>query len=66
LAPRKAFPLRLPPELYVALRRWADDELRSVNGQIEYLLQGALRKAGRWPPGGKAMGKEDSPPDQET
>ncbi|MCA9187713.1 MAG: hypothetical protein R3E01_15830 [Pirellulaceae bacterium] len=31
-----------------ALRRWADDELRSINGQIEYLLRKALRDAGRW------------------
>ena len=51
---RKAFLLRLDPRLYEALRRWADDELRSVNGQIEYLLRRALREAGRLPhePGG--------------
>lgn len=49
MAPRKAYPLRLDPQLYRALRRWADDDLRSVNGQIEYLLREALRQAGRWP-----------------
>lgn len=47
MAKRKAFPLRLDPALYDELRRWAGDELRSVNGQIEYLLRKALRDAGR-------------------
>lgn len=46
---RKTFPLRLSPELYAALRAWADDELRSVNAQIEFLLVRALREAGRDP-----------------
>lgn len=46
---KKAFPLRIDPALYDALKRWADDELRSVNGQIEYLLAQALGKAGRAP-----------------
>ena len=50
MAARKSFPLRINPEIYRALRGWAEDELRSVNGQIEYLLGQALRKAGRWPP----------------
>ncbi len=49
MARRKAFPLRLDPALYEALHRWADDELRSVNAQIEYLLAAALREAGRHP-----------------
>jgi hypothetical protein len=47
VAQRKSFPLRIPPELYAALERWAADELRSVNAQIEYLLAEALRRAGR-------------------
>jgi len=46
---RKTFPLRLDPALYEALQRWADDELRSVNAQIEFLLRKALREAGRLP-----------------
>ena len=46
---RKGFPLRLDPEIYDALQRWAAAEFRSVNGQIEYLLRGALRDAGRLP-----------------
>jgi hypothetical protein len=47
---RKRFLLRLSPELHETLERWAADELRSVNGQIEFLLQEAVRRAGR---GGK-------------
>lgn len=50
---RKTFLLRLDPALYDALQRWADAELRSVNGQIEYLLRQALRDAGRLPSGEK-------------
>jgi hypothetical protein len=46
---RKGFPLRLDPEIYEALQRWAASEFRSVNGQIEYLLRSALRDAGRLP-----------------
>lgn len=46
---RKAFPLRIDPGLYEALAKWAGDDLRSVNAQIEYLLSEALKKAGRWP-----------------
>jgi len=47
LAERKNYPLRLAPETYEALRRWADDDLRSLNAQIEFLLARALREAGR-------------------
>ena len=47
MPPRKAFPLRIDAKLYAALRRWADEDFRSVNGQIEYLLRDALRQAGR-------------------
>jgi hypothetical protein len=46
---KKSFPLRVSEEIFDALRRWSDDELRSVNAQIEYLLRDALRKAGRLP-----------------
>ena len=47
MAAKKAFPLRVNEDLWEAVRRWSDDELRSVNAQIEYLLRDALRKAGR-------------------
>jgi hypothetical protein len=42
--PRKAFLLRIDPRVLSALQRWADEELRSLNGQIEYLLRQALGK----------------------
>jgi hypothetical protein len=47
MAERKAFLLRVDPLLLEALRRWADDDLRSLNGQIEYLLRRALAEAAR-------------------
>ena len=43
----KPFLLRLDPALLEALQRWANDDLRSLNGQIEFLLRLALREAGR-------------------
>ncbi|WP_243093995.1 hypothetical protein [Thermus thalpophilus] len=45
---KKRFLLRLDPRLYRVLEKWAQDELRSVNAQIEYLLKEAAKKAGRW------------------
>jgi hypothetical protein len=54
LATRKAILLRLNPELHDALRRWADDELRSLNAQLEFLLREALTRSGRSPGPGKA------------
>ena len=53
---RKSFLLRLPPELWKELEKWAADELRSVNGQIEYLLRQAVREAPR-PSSRKARSK---------
>jgi len=46
-ADKKAYPLRISGDVLDAVQRWADDELRSVNAQIEYVLREALRKAGR-------------------
>jgi hypothetical protein len=45
----KRFLLRLDPRLFETLRRWAQDDLRSINGQIEYLLTDQARRAGRLP-----------------
>jgi hypothetical protein len=45
---RKSFLLRLNPKLHEVLERWAADDLRSINAQIEYLLMEAARKNGRW------------------
>ncbi len=49
MAERKAVLFRLDPKVHDALRRWADDDLRSLNAQVEYLLRKALRDAGRDP-----------------
>ena len=43
---RKSFLLRLDPALHASLQRWADEELRSLNGQIEFLLRQAVAKRG--------------------
>ena len=50
-AEKKAYPLRISADVLKAMQRWSDDELRSVNAQIEYVLREALRKAGRIKPG---------------
>ena len=50
LASRKSFLMRIDPQVLEALRRWADDDLRSVNGQIEFVLRKALRDSGRLSP----------------
>lgn len=44
---RKSFLLRIDPTVLDAVRRWADDDLRSLNGQIEFLLRKALKECGR-------------------
>ena len=59
MSEKKAYPLRINAEILAAAQRWADDELRSVNAQIEYLLREALRKAGRLP-------KPRQPPSEEN
>jgi len=58
MAERKAILLRLRPEVIAALQRWAADEFRSVNGQIEFLLDRSLREAGR-----ARRGAKDAAPD---
>jgi hypothetical protein len=47
MAERKPFLLRVDPETFAALQRWAADDLRSMNGQVEFLLRRALQDAGR-------------------
>ena len=47
MSERKAFLLRIDPKLLEAVQRWADDDLRSLNAQIEFLLRRTLREAGR-------------------
>jgi hypothetical protein len=57
---KKAYPLRINADVLAAAQRWADDELRSLNAQIEYVLRDSLRKAGRLP------GKDDKPSKEKT
>lgn len=57
---RKAFLLRIDPELWAELEAWAADELRSVNGQIEYLLRQAVQKRKR-----TQNARPDSEPEQD-
>ena len=47
MAERKSFLLRVDPDVLEKVQRWANDDLRSLNGQIEYLLRRALRESGR-------------------
>ena len=57
---RKAFLLRLPADLHEELRCWAAQELRSLNGQIEFLLRRALRESGRLRERGEEKKKADA------
>ncbi len=60
MAERKAFLLRVDPALLAALQRWAADDLRSVNGQVEFILRRALQREGR------GAGGEAAPPAPEA
>jgi hypothetical protein len=60
MAEKKAFVLRINPETLKELEKWADDEFRSVNGQIEFLLQKALKESGRGKPSDKKNPKKES------
>ena len=53
---RKSFLLRIDPQLFAAMQKWASDDLRSLNGQIEFVLREALDKAGRLPRAKKVVG----------
>lgn len=57
MAERRPFLLRLDPEVLDALQRWAADELRSLNGQIEFVLRRALAEQGRPPRGSARKGE---------
>ncbi|MET9325297.1 hypothetical protein [Tsukamurella sp. NPDC003166] len=59
---RKAVPLRIDPAVYQALAKWAADDLRSVNAQIEFLLRRALDDAGRMPAKVRPMRGPGRPP----
>lgn len=60
---KKGFLLRLPPQLFEELRRWAEQDMRSINGQIEWLLRDALRRRGRARPTDHREPKAPEEPD---
>ncbi len=67
MAERKSFLIRADPALLEAMQRWADDDLRSLNGQIEFVLRRALQREGRGGPPAPPLdlsGPEDSGPEQ--
>ena len=55
MSTKKSFVLRLNSEMYEALEKWAADEFRSTNGQLEYIISEALKKAGRMPKSRKQL-----------
>lgn len=57
MAKRKQYPLRVDSEVWEAIERWAADDLRSVNAQVEFILRKSLKDAGR-------LGKRDAPADE--
>lgn len=61
MSEKKKFLLRIDSRLYSALEKWAADDLRSINAQIEYLLTEAVRKAGRAPSRSPDASEEESP-----
>lgn len=61
---RKQMLLRLDPAVHDALARWASDELRSANAQIEFLLRRALAEAGRLPGAARPIARRGRPPKQ--
>ncbi len=63
MAERKSFLMRIDPALWRELERWAADDLRSVNGQVEYILREALRRRGVRT--GSAAGSDAVPPDSD-
>jgi len=49
MAKRKQYPLRIDPAVWEAIERWEADDMRSANGQVEWILRQAIRRAGRLP-----------------
>ena len=59
MSEKKPFVLRIDQEKLKALEKWAADEFRSINGQIEYILDQALKKSGRWKTRSENIKKEE-------
>ncbi|GGK57524.1 Arc family DNA-binding protein [Rufibacter glacialis] len=65
MAEKKSFALRMNAEMMKAVEKWAADEFRSTNGQMEWIIQEALKKAGRLPPP-KPPAQAEEPPAPEA
>lgn len=65
MAERKSILLRLDPAVHDAIARWARDELRSSNAQIEFILRRALNEAGRMPRQARDLPRRGRPPASE-
>ncbi|MDO4687148.1 MAG: hypothetical protein Q4A92_11445 [Corynebacterium sp.] len=63
---RKSVPLRIDPQIYDAIARWAAEDLNSVNAQIEILLRESLRRAGRLPKNAGDLPRRGRPPKHQT
>ncbi len=62
MSERKSFLLRLDPKVHEAMQRWADDDLRSLNAQIEFVLRRSLQQSGRFvKPEGDAGASSEEP-----
>jgi hypothetical protein len=61
VAERKPFLIRVDRDVLAAVQRWADDDLRSLNAQIEFLLRRALQGEGRLKPGSRRSGRAEGP-----
>lgn len=65
MSERKAYPLRLGVDVMTAMQRWADDDLRSLNAQIEFVLREALRGSGRLGKGSMRAVPADAAPSKD-
>ncbi len=61
MSEKKSYPLRINAQVLQSMQRWGDDELRSLNAQIEYVLREALRRAGRIPKRNGSKPEDDTP-----
>ncbi|MBN8679103.1 MAG: Arc family DNA-binding protein [Chitinophagales bacterium] len=59
MSKKKSFVLRIDEETYASLEKWAADEFRSVNGQLEWIIDRSLKESGRMPRKGKREKKDD-------
>ncbi|MBR2681803.1 MAG: Arc family DNA binding domain-containing protein [Atopobiaceae bacterium] len=63
---RKQYPLRIDPEIWAAVEQWAADDMRSANGQVEWILCQALRRAGRLPKSRRGNEAAQAPSTEES